>query len=159
MNPLPYNYIIWSRVTRKNRRYILTPQGEKAPDTLEVIRRTVLYMENDIFGPNANHDLRDEILAECTNREDLCSFWAVIGGKGRVRVLTYIHNYPADGRAVRAPDVKCDQISFPPRPPPPLLRSRMREESLVHENEMRAQLSDVRNDRHGPSLSSPGGHC
>ncbi|KAL3780752.1 hypothetical protein ACHAW5_006422 [Stephanodiscus triporus] len=53
-------------------------EGKKAPETLDVIRRTVNYMENDIY-TNSTYDLSEEILAECTNREDLCAFWAVIG--------------------------------------------------------------------------------
>lgn len=36
-------------------------------------------MQNDIFGPNPTHTLSEEILAECTNREELCAFWAAIG--------------------------------------------------------------------------------
>jgi hypothetical protein len=56
-------------------------QGKDAAKTLAVIRRTVVYMENVIFGPNPTHGLSEEILAECTNKEDLCAFWAVIGGE------------------------------------------------------------------------------
>ncbi|KAL9179342.1 hypothetical protein ACHAXT_008632 [Thalassiosira profunda] len=54
-------------------------EGKDAPKTLEVIRKTVEYMQNDIFGSDATHDLSEEILAECTNREELCAFWAAIG--------------------------------------------------------------------------------
>ena len=56
-------------------------QGKDAPKTLDVVRRTVVYMESDIFGPNPTHDLSEEILAECTNKEALCAYWAVIGGE------------------------------------------------------------------------------
>ncbi len=55
-------------------------QGSTATDTLDAIRRTVRYMEDDIHGRNV-HDLSESILAECTNKEDLCSYWAVIGGE------------------------------------------------------------------------------
>ena len=48
-------------------------------DTFIIIKQTIQYMENDIYGPNANHTLTDLLLAECTNNEDLCAFWAVIG--------------------------------------------------------------------------------
>jgi len=36
-------------------------------------------MENDIYGENPKHDLSEAILAECTNREELCAFWVAIG--------------------------------------------------------------------------------
>lgn len=36
-------------------------------------------METEIYGPNAKHDISPEVLAECTNREQLCAFWAAIG--------------------------------------------------------------------------------
>jgi hypothetical protein len=48
-------------------------------DIFNNIKQTLQYMENDIYGPNANHTLTDILLAECTNNEDLCAFWAVIG--------------------------------------------------------------------------------
>ncbi|KAL9179325.1 hypothetical protein ACHAXT_008615 [Thalassiosira profunda] len=54
-------------------------EGKDAPKTLEVVRKTVEYMQNDIYGSSATHDLSEEILAECTNREELCAFWAAIG--------------------------------------------------------------------------------
>jgi len=56
-------------------------QGKDASKTLDVIRRTLLYMENDIYGPNPTHGLSEEILGECINKHKLCAFWAVIGGK------------------------------------------------------------------------------
>jgi hypothetical protein len=56
-------------------------QGIDSPKTMEVIRKTVEYMENDIYGPSATHSLSETILAECTNQEDLCAYWAAIGGK------------------------------------------------------------------------------
>ncbi len=36
-------------------------------------------MRNDVHGPNPTLALSAEVLAECTNREGLCSFWAAIG--------------------------------------------------------------------------------
>jgi hypothetical protein len=63
------------------RNAFFTQGGKDAPKTLDVIRRTVVYMENDIFGPSPTHDLSEEILAECTNKEALCAYWAVIGGE------------------------------------------------------------------------------
>eukprot|EP00584_Thalassiosira_punctigera_P024711 CAMPEP_0172554422 /NCGR_PEP_ID=MMETSP1067-20121228/54494_1 /TAXON_ID=265564 ORGANISM="Thalassiosira punctigera, Strain Tpunct2005C2" /NCGR_SAMPLE_ID=MMETSP1067 /ASSEMBLY_ACC=CAM_ASM_000444 /LENGTH=492 /DNA_ID=CAMNT_0013342791 /DNA_START=82 /DNA_END=1560 /DNA_ORIENTATION=- len=54
-------------------------EGVDAPKTLEVIRKTVAYMENDVYGPNPSVTLREEVLNECTNREELCAFWAAIG--------------------------------------------------------------------------------
>ncbi|KAL3827246.1 hypothetical protein ACHAXA_004721 [Cyclostephanos tholiformis] len=54
-------------------------EGNDAPKTLDVIRKTILYMENDIYGPNPKYKLSEEILAECTNKHKLCAFWAVIG--------------------------------------------------------------------------------
>ena len=54
-------------------------EGDSHEDTLEVIRKTVDYMENDVYGPNAKYDLADEILGECNNKDGLCAFWASIG--------------------------------------------------------------------------------
>lgn len=54
-------------------------QGEDSSKTLEVIRKTITYMQNEIYGPNPTHTLSEAILAECTNREELCAFWAAIG--------------------------------------------------------------------------------
>ena len=51
-------------------------QGVDYLKTMEVVRKTVTYMENDIYGPNPTHELSETILAECTNREELCAFWA-----------------------------------------------------------------------------------
>lgn len=48
-----------------------------------MIRKTLLYMENDIYGPDSKHELSDEVLAECINKHKLCAFWAVIGGEIR----------------------------------------------------------------------------
>lgn len=64
-------------------------QGADGIKTLDVIRKTVAYMENDIFGPSATHSLSDMILAECTNKEDLCAFWAAIGGEHVLIPLTF----------------------------------------------------------------------
>ena len=54
-------------------------EGDSHEDTLEVIRKTVDYMENDVYGPNAKYNLADEILGECNNKDGLCAFWASIG--------------------------------------------------------------------------------
>ncbi|KAL7460273.1 hypothetical protein ACHAXS_000736 [Conticribra weissflogii] len=54
-------------------------EGQDSPKTFEVVRKTVHYMENDIFSDNPTHDLSDQVLGECTNREELCAFWAAIG--------------------------------------------------------------------------------
>lgn len=48
-------------------------------DIFNIINQTIRYMKNDIYGQNATHTLTDILLAECTNNEDLCAFWAVIG--------------------------------------------------------------------------------
>jgi len=40
-------------------------------------------MQNDIHGPNPKHILSEEVLAACTNRDDLCAFWA---GNGQCEV-------------------------------------------------------------------------
>ena len=60
--------------------YFASNQGIDAIKTLEVIRKTVAYMENDIYGISATHSLSEAIVAECTNKEDLCAYWAAIGG-------------------------------------------------------------------------------
>ena len=52
---------------------------EKILQTLEVIRKAITYMQNEIYGPNPTHTLSEAILAECTNGEELCAFWAAIG--------------------------------------------------------------------------------
>lgn len=54
-------------------------EGDSYEDTLEVIRKTVAYMENDVHGPNAKYQLSEVVLGECNNKEDLCAFWAAIG--------------------------------------------------------------------------------
>ncbi|KAL7552255.1 hypothetical protein ACHAWF_015490 [Thalassiosira exigua] len=54
-------------------------EGTDAHKTWEVIRKTVTYMQNDIYGPDPKHSLSKEILEQCINREELCAFWAVIG--------------------------------------------------------------------------------
>lgn len=54
-------------------------QGTDSAKTFEVIKKTVRYMENDIHGPNPTHEISKEVLEECTNREELCAFWAAIG--------------------------------------------------------------------------------
>ncbi len=46
-----------------------------------MIRKTLMYMENDIYGPDSKHELSEEVLAECINKHKLCAFWAVIGGE------------------------------------------------------------------------------
>lgn len=46
---------------------------------MEVIRKTVSYMQNDIYGENPTVELTPSVLAECTNREELCAFWVAIG--------------------------------------------------------------------------------
>ena len=50
-------------------------EGEDSEKTIEVVRKTVDYMENTIYGEDATHELSEAILEECVNREDLCSFW------------------------------------------------------------------------------------
>mmetsp|Transcript_17992 Transcript_17992/g.26087 ORF Transcript_17992/g.26087 Transcript_17992/m.26087 type:complete len:494 (+) Transcript_17992:38-1519(+) len=54
-------------------------QGTKVKDSLEIIRETIAYMENDVFGPNPTHDIPRETALECKNRDKLCAFWAAIG--------------------------------------------------------------------------------
>mmetsp|Transcript_13067 Transcript_13067/g.24006 ORF Transcript_13067/g.24006 Transcript_13067/m.24006 type:complete len:501 (+) Transcript_13067:57-1559(+) len=54
-------------------------EGSETFKTFEVIRKTVTYMQNDIYGPDPTHTLSEVVLAECTNREELCAFWAAIG--------------------------------------------------------------------------------
>jgi len=54
-------------------------EGDTYEDTLEVIRKTVAYMNNDVYGPNAKHQLSENILGECVNKDGLCAFWASAG--------------------------------------------------------------------------------
>jgi len=50
-------------------------EGTDSENTIEVVRKTVAYMENEIYGEDASHDLSEKILEECVNKEELCSFW------------------------------------------------------------------------------------
>lgn len=54
-------------------------EGSNSEETLEVISKTVAYMENEVYGENPTHTLSEEVLNDCTNREELCAFWAAIG--------------------------------------------------------------------------------
>lgn len=54
-------------------------EGEETAKTWDVVRKTVSYMQDEIYGEHPSHTLSEEIVAECTNREELCSFWAAIG--------------------------------------------------------------------------------
>mmetsp|Transcript_23701 Transcript_23701/g.56124 ORF Transcript_23701/g.56124 Transcript_23701/m.56124 type:complete len:473 (-) Transcript_23701:1027-2445(-) len=54
-------------------------EGVDSEKTIDVVRKTVAYMENEIYGEDASHELSEEILEECVNKEELCSFWAAIG--------------------------------------------------------------------------------
>jgi len=54
-------------------------EGDTYEDILEVIRKTVAYMKNDVYGPNAKHQLSEKILGECVNKDGLCAFWASSG--------------------------------------------------------------------------------
>ncbi|KAL7516978.1 hypothetical protein ACHAWX_001946 [Stephanocyclus meneghinianus] len=48
-------------------------KGEQAAATLQVLRRTIRYMQTVL--PN----MPPEIVRECVHREDLCAFWSAIG--------------------------------------------------------------------------------
>jgi hypothetical protein len=72
----------------------------------------VVYMENDIFGPSPTHDLSEEILAECTNKEALCAYWAVIGGEDSILDVILL-----EMAAISVPVGK--QFLIPASPPPP----------------------------------------
>ena len=62
-------------------------QGKTAHETLDVIRRTVRYMDDNIY-TNPTYDLSEEkLLAECTNRDDLCAYRAAIGGEHNIMWL------------------------------------------------------------------------
>eukprot|EP00578_Thalassiosira_sp_NH16_P025821 CAMPEP_0181086912 /NCGR_PEP_ID=MMETSP1071-20121207/6000_1 /TAXON_ID=35127 /ORGANISM="Thalassiosira sp., Strain NH16" /LENGTH=475 /DNA_ID=CAMNT_0023168781 /DNA_START=130 /DNA_END=1557 /DNA_ORIENTATION=+ len=54
-------------------------EGENSHKTLDVVRKTVAYMDNYIFGHNPTHSLSGTVVAECTNKEELCAYWAAIG--------------------------------------------------------------------------------
>lgn len=43
-------------------------EGDKAEETLEVVRKTVDYMKNVVFGGKI--DLDENIVGECTNKEE-----------------------------------------------------------------------------------------
>ena len=53
--------------------------GDAYEKTLEVIRKTVDYMQTDVYGPYAKHQLSEEVLKECVNFDGLCAFWASSG--------------------------------------------------------------------------------
>ena len=44
-----------------------------------MIKKTVRYMKDDIYGPNAKHQLSETILGECINKDGLCAFWSASG--------------------------------------------------------------------------------
>ena len=48
-------------------------QGEYTVKTLDVIRKANQYMQNDAL------KLSPQVIAECTNNEELCAFWAALG--------------------------------------------------------------------------------
>eukprot|EP00581_Thalassiosira_minuscula_P015498 CAMPEP_0183727118 /NCGR_PEP_ID=MMETSP0737-20130205/24907_1 /TAXON_ID=385413 /ORGANISM="Thalassiosira miniscula, Strain CCMP1093" /LENGTH=509 /DNA_ID=CAMNT_0025958669 /DNA_START=53 /DNA_END=1582 /DNA_ORIENTATION=- len=52
-------------------------EGDQASKTFEILRKTIDYMQNEIYNPNST--LSRDILEECTNREELCAFWAAMG--------------------------------------------------------------------------------
>jgi len=54
-------------------------EGEHASKTIEVVRKTVAYMDNEVYGEDVTHNLSEQVLQECTNKEELCAFWAAIG--------------------------------------------------------------------------------
>ena len=54
-------------------------EGDTYEDILDVIRKTVAYMKNDVYGPNKKHQLSEKILGECVNKDGLCAFWASSG--------------------------------------------------------------------------------
>ena len=54
-------------------------EGVQYQDTLDVIKKTVAYMQNDVHGPNAKHQLSETLLGECINKDELCAFWAASG--------------------------------------------------------------------------------
>ena len=53
-------------------------EGQEIDKIMDVIVRTIHYMENDIHGPNATHNLSTNLLAECRNKHQDCAFWAAI---------------------------------------------------------------------------------
>ena len=59
-----------------------TPQkadGKEKDRTLLVVRKTIDYMRNFIRAENPTHRIPREIVEQCTNTHELCSFWAAIG--------------------------------------------------------------------------------
>jgi hypothetical protein len=114
-------------------------QGADSPKTLEVIRKTVTYMENDIYGPSSTHGLSEEIIAECTNKEELCAYWAAIGGK-------HIVIAACDMRSLG-----CLLLETSPTHSPAEIfifssNCRVRSEQILHENKVCTVLSDMRYD-------------
>lgn len=54
-------------------------EGKEKSQTLLVVRKTIDYMRNFIHAENPTHKISREILEQCTNTHELCSFWAAIG--------------------------------------------------------------------------------
>jgi hypothetical protein len=111
-------------------------QGADSPKTLEVIRKTVTYMENDIYGPSATHALSAEIVAECINKEELCAYWAAIGGKHVVIVACDIRS------------LCCLLLEKSPTHSPAEIfisssNCRVRSEQILHENKVCTFLSNM----------------
>jgi len=74
-----------------------------------VIRRTVRYMEN-VIHTNPTYDLSEEILAGCTNREDLCAFRAAIGGEHMMWLLIRDGGFTTFSSLVSStPHSECEQ--------------------------------------------------
>ncbi|KAL3770736.1 hypothetical protein ACHAW5_001453 [Stephanodiscus triporus] len=84
-------------------------ERKKAPETLDVIRRTVRYMEN-VIHTNPTYDLSEEMLAGCTNREDLCAFRAAIGGEHMMWLLIRDGGFTTFSSLVSStPHSECEQ--------------------------------------------------
>lgn len=82
---------------------------KKAPETLDVIRGTVRYMEN-VIHTNPTYDLSEETLAGCTNREDLCAFRAAIGGEHMMWLLIRDGGFTTFSSLVSStPHSECEQ--------------------------------------------------
>ena len=47
--------------------------GSQAPETLDLIRESIEYMDNEA------NDLPPDVLDNCLNRKELCAFWALVG--------------------------------------------------------------------------------
>ncbi|KAL7545220.1 hypothetical protein ACHAWF_008568 [Thalassiosira exigua] len=92
-------------------------EGNKT-ETMEVVRRTIDYMENDVRGPNATHNVSEEVLDGCTNGAELCAYWAALGNCESNAGFMTKKCAPScrSCEALGAPDSKCPPLGDDVRP-------------------------------------------